>query len=382
MDDFHFHSPAEIILGLGVIKRLGLIAAPFGSRALLVTEDILSDSGTPLLVQDLLIKRGIECLIFDEIGTGSTSRAAEKAIAIARGSHAQIVIGLGGIRTLSIAKSVAGISPVSLFMDNYSGDIEMDAPPLNYIEIPTTCRNPFMLRDDALVIDAKNRKPRILKIRGNFAKVVVIDPELTLSLSEKYVTSTLLDTFLSSVEGYLSKTGSFLSDTIFLKSIGIITSIFQEITRNPDNMELRLSASRAGLLSAFGLSMSSQGLGSAVAYAAGALFMIPKSIISTMMIPYVLEYGNKVSPQKVAKMAPILDQQIDRSSIREASERVVEIMRTKIGLQEIPMRLKDFNLDIEDITAVSDAAASFRMLRNLPSAVSAQEIFEILKNVL
>ena len=153
MKEFHFHSPAEIFFGNDIIERLGLIVAPYGERVLLITEEILSDGKIPELIQKLLIKRGIECIIFDEIGTESTTSEAEKAIVIAKGSHTQIVIGLGGIRVLSIAKCVAGFPSITSLTDDHHEDVPAGNDLLHYIEIPTTCRNPFMLKDEALIID-------------------------------------------------------------------------------------------------------------------------------------------------------------------------------------------------------------------------------------
>ncbi len=81
-------------------------------------------------------------------------------------------------------------------------------------------------------------------------------------------------------------------------------------------------------------------------------------------------------------MAPILNEDWGDLSTADAAERVIEVMRIKIGTQQIPMRFTDFSLKLQDITAISDSAGSFNMLKDLPTTLSKQDIFQILKKAL
>src|SRR5512136_684003 len=107
MPDISFSIPADIRFGLDVANRIATTIAPFGERVLLVTEAILYEGKVIERIQGLLEKKGIQQLVYDEVVPNATSSVVDEAVKLARGAHAQVIVGLGGIRTLSVAKAVA-----------------------------------------------------------------------------------------------------------------------------------------------------------------------------------------------------------------------------------------------------------------------------------
>ena len=67
--------------------------------------------------KELLEERGIQVLIFDEISERATSRAAEDALRLARGSRSPLVIALGGLKTLMIGRAAAALAQGELDVD-------------------------------------------------------------------------------------------------------------------------------------------------------------------------------------------------------------------------------------------------------------------------
>jgi alcohol dehydrogenase len=383
MDELNFSVPTRVTFGLDVLNRLGNEAAELGKRALLVTESVLFDERVAVTARDYLTRRGVEAVVFDEIGSSSTSSAVERAIALARASRVDLVIGLGGIRALSCAKCVARLAPTSLDLDTCLSDAAVppraaSVPSLPYIEVPTTCRNPFMLTDECLIVDARNRRSIVLEL-GKRADCAIIDPALTLSLSEKFTISTMMDTLLSAIEAYFSRKSTFLSDTLSLRAVGAVTSIMDDIAQHTDDRNLRFQASQAGLLTAVGLTMSSQGIGTAVAYALGGKQIVPKSMISAVMIPYVLERGMLSQPKKVDRIGKVLGEEIYGKPLNEFSVQLVDAMRQRMSLLQIPTRLKDFGVALDDLVEISRIAYALPMAKTLAEAMSAEDIYALLK---
>ncbi len=112
MADINLHIPSNVLLGLDAVNRLGSTVSELGERVLIVTEAILYEPKIIEKVSNLLGKRGIQYIIFDEIVPNATSSSVDAGVSLARGSHADLIIGLGGIKTLSIAKSIAMTAPV------------------------------------------------------------------------------------------------------------------------------------------------------------------------------------------------------------------------------------------------------------------------------
>ena len=379
MDELFFYVPTRILFGLETAARVGQTVAALGSRALLVTEAILHEEKVTSGIEENLARAGVSTIVFDALGPESTSSAIERAIEIGRASHVQLVIGLGGIRSLSAAKCIARMIPAAKRFDDYfdqpGGEGE---PSLPYVEIPTTCRNPFMLTDASLVVDARNRRAHLLRV-GKRADRVIIDPALTLSLSARYTVTTMMDTLLTAIEAYFSRKSTFLSDSLCLRSIGIITSIMDDLSDDPENRELRVRASEAGLLAAFSLTMSGQGVGSAIAYAVNGRCMIPKSMVAAVMIPHVLNLAMQAQPKKVDRIGNVLGEEVYGKPLREFSVRVVDAVRQRMSLLRLPMRLKDFDLDLNDIAELASVAHALQASEPGSEHLAVDELSSLVK---
>lgn len=381
MDELIFHVPTEVHFGLDVLNRVGRIAALYGKHAFLTIDGVLNEERSVRSIQGFLRRAGVESIIFDELGPNSTSRSIEKGLQLCRASHSDLVVGVGGIRTLSCAKCIARLAPTDAPFDDYFVDsraAEERVISLPYLEIPTTCRDPFMLTDAAVVVDARNRRAFVHGV-GKIADAALIDPTLTLSLSERYTVSTLLDTFLSAIESYFSRRSTFLSETLSLRAIGVVTSIMDELAAHSDDRNLRLQASQAGLLVSLSLSMSTQGVGSAVAYAIGGKKMVPKSTISTVMIPHILELGLRSQSKKVERIGNVLGEEIYGKPLKEFSVQVIDAVRQRMGLLQVPMRLKELGLDLDDMVEISHIAHELPMSHSLREPISAEDIFVLIK---
>ncbi len=161
MPDVLLHIPARIVFGLDTVNRIGQLVADYGERAFLVTEAILYEGKVINKVQDILEKKGVQNIVFDEVVPNATSKTVDDGVTLARGSHADVVIGLGGVRTLSAARCIAMTAPTAHDMDDYLSGVLPQGEALPYIEVPTTCRNPFMFGDEYLMIDGRDRTGRV-----------------------------------------------------------------------------------------------------------------------------------------------------------------------------------------------------------------------------
>ncbi|NOY07957.1 MAG: iron-containing alcohol dehydrogenase [Spirochaetes bacterium] len=394
MADINLHIPSHVLLGLDAVNRLGPIVSEFGERVLIVTEAILYEPKIIEKISTLLGKRGIQYIIFDEIVPNATSSSVDEGVSLARGSHADLIIGLGGIKTLSIAKSIAMTTPVENDMDDFLSGVQPKGIPLSYVEIPTTCRNPFMLSDEYFIVDAKDRTARIGKTQSNITKAVIIDPKLSQSLPKKYTLTTMFDTMLCAIEGMLSQKTNYLADTLFTKAIEILGRTIPLLQNEPDDIRHRTNASTAGMLTAIGLSMSKMGIGAALSYSINARFMVPKSWISTILLPHIMEFNMSASTEKLAAISRLLQEEnidiesaededinekINKHAPIEEANAAVETVRGFIGSADLATRLRDFDLDLDDMIEIAGSARSFDMMNYLPRLVSTEDLYEIIK---
>jgi alcohol dehydrogenase class IV len=378
--DVLFHTPTRVIFGLDTINRIGQLVTDYGERAFLVTEAILYEGKVINKVQDILDKKGVQYIVFDEVVPNATSKTVDDGVTLARGAHADVVIGLGGIRTLSIAKCIAMTAPSENDMDDFLSGVQPQVPPLSYIEVPTTCRNPFQFVDEYLMVDGRDRTGRIGRTQKAITKATLVDPKLSISLPAKYTATTIMDTLLDCIEGYLSAKANFLSDTYLVRAMEMLASVIKDGMQNVDDIRMRMNASMAGLLMALGISTSRLGIGSALAFAINARFMAPKSWVSTILLPYVLEFAVNMRGDRIAEVARILGEDVSDASSVEAPVRAIDAVRRIISTLGLPTRLREFDLSLDEMIEVAGAARSFDMMNYLPRVVSTEDIYEMIKS--
>ena len=380
MPDISFAVAADVRFGLDVVNRVAAVVAEQGERVLLVTEAILYEGKVIDRIQALFEKKGIQYIIYDEVVPHATSTVIDEGVKLARSARAEVVIGLGGVRTLSVAKCIAMVSPGDADMDEYLSGVQPKAKPLVYIAIPTTCRDPFLLQDEYLVTDGRDRTAKIGRTQKGITRAAIVDPKLTATLPPKYTATTLMDTLLCAVEGYLSSRSNFLSDTFFLRACELIGKITGPLVDQPDDLRVRINASMVGLLTAIGLTMSKTGVGTALAYAINGSYLVPKSWISSIMLPHVLEFYSGVASEKLTTVAGYLGEEVDELAPVEGAGRAVEAVRRIIGSLGLPTRLRDFDLNLDDMVDIAGIARNFDNMNYLPRSISTEDLYELIKS--
>jgi alcohol dehydrogenase len=380
MPDLAFSVPTEIKFGLDVANRVAAVVSEYGERALLVTEAILYEGKVIDRVQALLEKKGLQYIVYDEVVPNATSAVVDDGVKLARGAHADVVVALGGMRTLSMGKCIAMVAAGETDMDDYLSGVLPKPLSLPFVALPTTCRDPFLLTNEYLVTDSRDRSAKLGRVPAGPARAVIIDPRLSATLPPKFTATTLMDTFLAGMEGYLSSRNNFLSETFLLPALELIGKTVGPLRDDPDDLRVRMNAATAGLLVALGLTVSRTGVGAALAYAINGRFMVPKSWIASILLPHVLEFYAGVAAEKLARVAAFLGEEVSSGAPVEGAGRAVEAVRRILGSLGLPTRLRDFDLKLDDMVEAASTARNFDMMNYLPRSISSEDLYELLKS--
>jgi len=382
MDELQLHIPSRVFLGRETLSRLGGVAENFGARALLVPDSILADGPLPGRISEILKRKGIQLILAAGIEADSFHDVVAEIVSLAKASRTQMIIGLGGIRTLSTAKCAAALAGGDRRVDDLLDGYPVTSPRCSFIQIPTTFRDPFLLSHQLLMLDSRNRRARILEIPGLVPDAVILDPALTETLPEKYVISTLLDTFLYALEGYLSLKNNFLSESLFLKSLALVDGALKILGDPQHQEEFRDRACQAGISAAMGLAMSRLGAGSGLAFALGGRFAVPKSLLAAMMIPPVLEYGAAAAPDKLARIAVILEADVRGMKPAQAAFRAVELMRERLGARIGELRIPNLRIRRDEMADTAEFVHSYPMIKDMPGSLGVKDLQDMIRRAL
>jgi alcohol dehydrogenase len=237
-----------------------------------------------------------------------------------------------------------------------------------------------MFVDEYLMIDGRDRTGRVGRTQKGITKAVLIDPKLSLTLPAKYTATTVMDTLLGCVEGLLSSRANFLSDTYLTRAVEILGTLIKGGMQNVDDLHMRMDASSAGLLLAMGLATSKLGIGSALSFALNSRFMVPKSWVSTILLPYVLEFAVNVRGDRIAQIGRLLGEELGDASQGDAPTQTIESVRRIISSLGLPTRLREFDLSLDEMIEVAGVARSFDMMNYFPRVVSTEDIYELIKS--
>lgn len=379
MSDLILRFPRQVVFGTDVINRIGQVVSGLGSRCFLVTESILRQNGAVDQIESILTRRGISTIVYDEIGPGATTAGLSELVSVARASQARVVIGVGGMRVLSAARVISVAAAPEVELGDVLAGRAKPGQPMHYVEVPSSYRNHFMLRNECILTDGITRQPILVELPHETTTAVVVDPNLTLTMSPKYAAAAMMDTLLAATEGYISTRSSYYSDTVLYRAIELLGHALSGISEAPNDPRHRIQASEAGLLTSLGLAVSSQGVGGALAYTINSRYTIPKSWIATVLLPHIIDSSVHARPEKLKNVALALGEEVEEQKAADVAYRASEAVRRMIARTELPGRLREMDLAIDDLVDVSESASSLEMTSSAPAPHTASDLYDLIK---
>jgi alcohol dehydrogenase len=378
MADISLKLDPEVVIGIDTVNRAGSICGKFGTRILIVTEQVLYENRSINRLCTILEEQGLEAIVFDEIPAQATADVAEAAAMLAQGARCSMIVGFGGLKTQAIARLSSMIVKSRLSIFDLLDGINPKEEFLPYLAIPTTGRDPFLFSPYFVAVDPRDRSVKLVKSPPGLCAAAIIDGSLSESLSGKFASTTAFDGFCTAIEAYCSTKASFLSNALLEQAIVLYARMMDSYVDNKI-FDIVGGAANAGFLMAFGCAISSPGIGTALAYALNSRFPVAKSWCSTILLPYVLERLVSARPEKLAKIAGLIGEPVVGATVSESANMAVEAIRRRIGVLQVPVRLKDYNLELDRLVTIAEAARNLEFVAFSPWTVSAEDAYDLLK---
>jgi alcohol dehydrogenase len=378
MSDIVFKIDPEIIVGVDTINRTGIMCKDLCKRVLIVTERVLCENKSIERLTTILGDAGVESIVFDEVPAQSTADVAQNAATIAHSARCELIIGFGGLKTQSIARvaSVLAGSDIDIFELLDGNDPETAL--VHFVSIPTTGRDPFIFTNYCIVTDPRDRSVKQVKCPKGLCAGAVFDGGLAETVKGTVASAIVFDGFSTAVEAYCSRKSNILSDALLEQSIALYIKMLHAY-RDQQDMNIAETVTNASLLMALGITTSAPGPGLALTYSLNSRFPISKSVCSTILLPYVLEKLVNNRPQKIANIAGMMGENTEGASVADTAQSAVDAVRRYQTDLHLPTRLKDYNLSLDRLTSVAEAARNMEFVAFSPWIVTTEDAFELLK---
>lgn len=379
MADFVFRVAPNILLGTYTLTRLAQFASTWGSNYMLIIDPVLKEYDVISKIQANLAEKQIQNFIFDEIPTAATSETLTQALQLARGAHIHGVIAVGGTKALSLGRAVASLYNETNNIYDYIEGAQPFSAALPFIQVPSMLRDTFMFADRAPVIDARNRSIKLMKTQNGICKACIIDPTLFLTLTQNQTDSMLLHTLSLAIEGYISTKASFFSDTLLEKAIQLLHYALDGANSIAMQTPKDILIAQGGCMASLGVGTSFPGVTSAIALTVHARYKISQSLVSAILLPYVIEEFLNSRIDRFANIARIMELSTDVTSPAVAVQSLIENIRSRIAIANLPARLKDLGLTIEQLVPAAQDASQLEIMNYVPQALTADDLFNLIK---
>ncbi|MBZ9962531.1 iron-containing alcohol dehydrogenase [Mesorhizobium sp. BR1-1-2] len=373
--------PREILFGKGQRHALPDVAAKYGRRAFICTDERFA--GTPMFAQiSAALRAGsIETLVYDRILPDVPRDSVAVCAAHAKDFKPDMVIGIGGGSCLDMAKSAALLISHGGRLQDYYGEFKVPGPTLPVIAVPTTAGTGSEVTPVAVISDPERTLKVGISSPHLIAAVALCDPELTATCPPSLTAIAGADALTHAIEAFTSaKRGtdpqlpqrhvfvgkSALTDHFALLAIQLLGRSLEKAYRDGSDEDARADVMMGALAAGCAFGTAGTAAAHAVQYPVGALTHTPHGLGVATMLPYVMSYNLPAATDEIAAVGAALGVTETRSAEATARVTIDEVARL-FGAIGITRTLADLGLPHDKIDWTAEQALGIdRLIKNNP----------------
>ncbi|MBI4601723.1 MAG: iron-containing alcohol dehydrogenase [Planctomycetes bacterium] len=387
---YDYLSPQRVVFGWGRRCELGALARPFGRRAFLVVGSrALEGSGAIAELEGHLRKEGIEPVraasAAREPEVGDVDRLA--AFLRERGAGAgDLVIAAGGGSAIDLAKAGCAMATnrkgatVRDYLEGVGAGLKVEEDPLPLLAVPTTAGTGSEATKNAVI--SSYDPPFKVSLRSDrmVPRVVLVDPELHVSVPRATTAHTGMDAITQLIESYISARAAPIPQALAIHGLALAATAIARAVKDGADREARERMAHAALLSGMALANSGLGMAHGVAAALGIHAKVAHGLACAVMLPVALRVNREVREAEIARIAEVLCGRsfpAAAAAAQAAVERVEELC-AEVG---IPRRLSEIGVRREALPAIVKSSYGNSMAAN-PRKVPEGELTGLLEAML
>ncbi len=254
---YNFLTSTKVLFGAGKINLLHTLQMP-GKKAMVVISNGNSTRSNGYLDSCLneLKMANVSFEIFDKVQANPHKETVEEGATFAQEKDCDFIVALGGGSVLDAAKVMAMNATNRGDLWDYavggSGKAKPRlAEPLPWIAIPTTSGTGSEVDAVGVITNLQNNEK--MGIFSSFAQYAIIDPQLTISVPQKYTAYQGFDAIFHSLEGHICKSRNIMSEMVQTHAIALISENLPKVCEDGNDIDARAKMSFASMLSGYSM---------------------------------------------------------------------------------------------------------------------------------
>ncbi len=374
-----FRSPSHILAGMGTIDQLKDEVKVFNAkRALLVTDKGILQFGLDQKAREQLQDAGIEIDTFDQVISDPDIACADACTDMAKAGNYDLIIGLGGGSPMDIASAAAVMCTNPGSIHDYLGIGLVKNPGIPSVLIPTTSGTGAEATPNSILADTEAKLKKAIVSPHIFADLVILDPELTMTMPQDVTSWSGIDALTHAIECYTSNKANVFSDLLAEDAIIRIGRSLRAAVADGNNTEARYDMAIASLYAGMTITLAGTTAVHALAYPLGGQYSIRHGVANGLLLPYVMEFNAMGSIEKFAEVAYLMGENVEHMTLLEQAKHAATAVKALYEDLVIPQSLTELGIPKDAIPEMAEAAmAVTRLMGNNPRAMTAEDAVEI-----
>ena len=355
--EYHFTRLETVVFGAGKVEALGRELSRRGAqRALIVTGNTLGRS--KLLDQVRSAAGPALAGVFTGAAQHVPSHTVTELVAEARRVGADAMVSFGGGSPIDTVKNAAwqlmGGRAGSRTIDFSGATAAQAGGEILHIAIPTTLSAGEFTPAGGVTDESTKVKGGVADPRLQ-ARVVILDPALTLETPAWLWASTGMRALDHAVEGSYSTRHQLVTDTLATRAIALLNAhLLPSLqTHGDDELEHRMRCQLAAWLSIFGMSNTRGGISHALGHQIGPMWNVAHGVTSCITLPHAMRFMAEVAAERFEPIADGFNVRFDPRSARSSAMECADRTAKFIGKFEVPTRLRDVSVPRDEIARIA-----------------------------
>lgn len=367
---------STVIAGYQALSDIGYLLQNHRHVLLVTDKNIVGIPAVQTLIQQIGSRAALS--IVDSVPPEPSQHDVAAIVASLPGKKVDMVAGVGGGSVLDVAKllSVLCVEDAPSLEALLAGEKPLRRTAS--LLIPTTAGTGSEATPNAiLAIPEKETKVGIIS-PVMLPDYVVLAPELTTSMPAHIASSTGIDALCHLIECFTATVANPVSDNYALIGMKKLFASLEKTIAEPDNLAARLDMLWASYYGGAAIAHAGTHLVHAMSYPLGGKYHLPHGVANAILLAPCMRF---VRPAAVSKFAQAYDllPDADASLSEEAkSVALVDYFAALVKRLKLPASLDELGINAEHLPYLVEAALDVqRLMKNLPSAVSADDVREV-----
>ena len=384
---FTYNLAPSIKFGCGLAATVGkeLASRCEERRAVMISDPGVVGAGLTDAALASLKKNGFAVDLFSDLTGEASIKSLDTAVKLIRTVRPSAVIGIGGGSALDVAKFATVVASANQGAEYYALTSNPLPPKAAKVALlPTTAGTGAEVTRTAVFTNAEERK---VWAWGHelAADLVILDPELTLSLPESLTAATGLDAMVHAIEACTVKKSHPLTRAFGLHAIRLGIKNLEKAIEHPQDLDVRGNLLIASTLAGMGIDGAGTGIAHCIGHALGTIAGIHHGRAVALALDVVFAKNATTAIDAHVEIAAALGVQSLTASPEELAQLGAQAFSDFARRTGITMSLKQDGLCEDDLKRLIDVIHSSEntsMSHNNCYAASEEDIRKFARQLL